>query len=80
MNQFSHAHIAGVCCDVDLFGMLGGVCMGITLAIGEVNIKHMKQLIDDHNRFDFGIVCEKTPKPISSTSTLRPAKGVSSQL
>jgi hypothetical protein len=58
--------------------MLNGVCMGITLAIGEVNIEHMKPLIDDRNGFDFGVVCEKTPKPISSTSTLRPTKGVSS--
>ncbi len=63
-----------------MFGMLNGVCMGITLAKGEVNIEHMKPLIDDCNGFDFGVVCEKTPKPISSTYALRPAKGVSSWL
>lgn len=78
MNWFSCVYIGGVYNDVDLFGMLNGVYMGITLAIGEVNIEHMKPLIDDHNGFDFRVVYEKTPKPISSTSALRPAKGVSS--
>jgi hypothetical protein len=78
MNWFSRACIGGVCCDVDLFGMFGGVCMGISLAIGEVNLEHMKPLIDGCNGFDFRVVCEKTPKPISSTSTLRLAKSVSS--
>jgi hypothetical protein len=57
--------------------MFGGVCMGISLTIGEVDLEHMKPLIDGSNGFDFGVVCEKTPKPISSTSALRPAKGVS---
>ncbi len=51
--------------------------MGISLTIGEVDLEHMKPLIDGSNGFDFGVVCEKTPKPISSTSALRPAKGVS---
>jgi hypothetical protein len=78
MNWFSCVCIGGVCCDVDLFGMFGGVCMGIALAMGEVNLEHMKPLRDDRSGFDLGVVCEKTPKPISSTSTLRLAKGVSS--
>ncbi len=78
MNWFSHACIGSVCCDVDLFGMFGGVCMGISLVIGEVNLEHMKPLIDGRNGFDFGVVYENTPKPISSTSALRLAKGVSS--
>jgi hypothetical protein len=80
MNWFSRAYIGGVCCDVDLFGMFGGVCMGIALVIGEVNIEHMKPFIDDCSGFDFGVVHEKTPKPISSTFAFRSAKGVSSLL